>query len=132
MPEFSGATIAKIAQGDESRLQCRAGFFGRFPNVLAFVQIRAVLQKIIDFIDRDWLSLELELEAVERGGLFRFGCDPVRNQFRIGHRSFGSVKQNLLEFANCEWFETSFLFKQFAGFADDRGIAIERGARLMA
>ena len=74
--------------------------------------------------------VELELEAVERGGLRGLGGDAVGDELGIGHRPLGGVEQHVLELAHGELVQFGAVSEQVLGFVDDRGIAVERGVGL--
>ncbi len=130
VPQFLRDAVAQIPQLHQAGLQGRAGFLRRFPDFAPLGQIGALVELVVDLVRRDRFSVELELEAVEGGGLFGLGFDASRHQVRIRHRSFGGVAQDLVELTEGQLVQFRAMSEQLLRFVDDRGVAIKSGGRL--
>ena len=119
--------VAQITQNHEVLTQGRPDFFGRFPDGFAFCEVIARVEQIIDFIRCDRLPVELELEAVEERCLSGLRQDAPLDERRISHRAFAGVQQHLVQLAHGKRIQLCAVPEQFARFANDSGIAIERG-----
>ena len=128
--EFAGHAVAEAAQLDQAGFERGSRFLGCFPDRAAFAEIRGRLQKVVDFIGRGGLAVELELEAVEHGRLLGFGRNPRGDQLRIGHRPLGGIAQRPFQLAHGERVEFGSEGEQGAGLRDQGRIAVESGIGL--
>src|SRR2546430_7619248 len=66
-----------------------------FPDFAAFVEVRAAIELVVDVVRGNRLSIELELKAIQDGGLPGLGFNSRGYQRRIGQIGRASCRERV-------------------------------------